>query len=131
GEPRPVRLPRVGVPARSGRPRRYGHRDGRARRSDDPQAAPREASRGQRVPAAHLRPAARRHDALPPRGPGAEQAPPAGVPRRGHRARRARPGRAPPGGEMTVTETKDTAPAESHQLILEATGVTMRFGGLT
>ena len=65
------------------RPRWHGHRDGRARRRHDPQAAPREAARGQRLPAAHLRPAARRHDALPPGGPGAEQAAPAGVPRGG------------------------------------------------
>src|SRR5690242_21715731 len=32
---------------------------------------------------------------------------------------------------MTVTETQSDAPAEARQLILEASGVTMRFGGLT
>ena len=32
---------------------------------------------------------------------------------------------------MTVTETPDNASGTSHQLVLEASGVTMRFGGLT
>ena len=32
---------------------------------------------------------------------------------------------------MTVTETPGTAPGTSHELVLEASGVTMRFGGLT
>ena len=67
-----------------------------------------------------------------PEGLVAEQAPPARVPRRGHRARRARPGRAPPGGEMTVTDDPGRrGPPRRRQLVLEASGVTMRFGGLT
>ena len=108
GQPRPVRLPRVGVPARGRRPRRHGHRRRCPRRRDDPQAPPREAARGQRLPAPRLRTPPRRHDAVPSRGSGAEQAASARVPRGRRRAQRATPGRAPPGGEMTVTETPAT-----------------------
>ena len=84
-----------------------------------------------RLPAPRLRHRARPPDALPPRRPHRQRRRQLEFHEDGHRARRARPGRAPPGGEMTVTETPDDATGTAHQPVLDASGVTMRFGGLT
>ena len=73
GHPGPVRVPGVGVPAGRDRARRHGHRARRADRRDPAQADAGEAAVRQRVPAADLRAAAGPHDAVPARGPDANQ----------------------------------------------------------
>ena len=99
------------VPARRDRPRRYGDRGRRAHRVGHPPGAAREAAVHLRLPAAHLRPAARHHDAVPAGGHRRQPAPQAGVPRGrpgAGRTHRGDPPRGRGGDGMTATATDPT-----------------------